>query len=372
MKKSKGQTVDLLYTNKKEVNKKTNNKTKSKPKGTVKKKKSNTKKTQTSSERINLDNEIIIGLTPKKEEPKKKQNSKRENKNNKKSNKSSKKVSNVRNNKKNNSSKKKSANNKKEKISNKSNDKKRQAPKKKKNLKFVKWLIIIILFVLAVILFMMSSIFNIKQIVVVNNSKITSEEIINLSKLTPGINMFKTTNRSIKSGIKENAYVEDVKIKRNVNGTVTLDIKERKPTYMLKFENTYVYINNQGYMLEISEAPLEVPVITGFSTSNEEIKVGNRLNVDDLNKLDDVIKIIEASKNSTLADIITEIDITNSFNYILTIASEGKTIQFGDLSNVNIKLQMAGKVMNFEKDKKGEIYFQEDGKKTVFKEQVTR
>lgn len=365
MKKSKGQTVDLLYTNKKEVNKKTNNKTKSKPKGTVKKKKSNTKKTQTSSERINLDNEIIIGLTPKKEEPKKKQNSKRENKNNKK-------VGNAKSQKKNKSNKKKTANQKRDEVNSIGSNKKRKEPKKKKNLKFVKWLIIIILFVLAVILFMMSSIFNIKQIVVVNNSKITSEEIINLSKLTPGINMFKTTNRSIKSGIKENAYVEDVKIKRNVNGTVILDIKERKPTYMLKFENTYVYINNQGYMLEISEAPLEVPVITGFSTSNEEIKVGNRLNVDDLNKLDDVIKIIEASKNSSLADIITEIDITNSFNYILTIASEGKTIQFGDLSNVNIKLQMAGKVMNFEKDKKGEIYFQEDGKKTVFKEQVTR
>lgn len=361
MKKSKGQTVDLLYTNKKEVNKKTNNK----PKGTVKKKKSNTKKTQTSSERINLDNEIIIGLTPKKEEPKKKQNSKRENKNNKK-------VGNAKSQKKNKSNKKKTANQKRDKVNSTGSNKKRKEPKKKKNLKFVKWIIIIILFVLAVILFMMSSIFNIKQIVVVNNSKITSEEIINLSKLTPGINMFKTTNRSIRSGIKENAYVEDVKIKRNFNGTVTLDIKERKPTYMLKFENTYVYINNQGYMLELSEAPLEVPVITGFSTSNEEIKVGNRLNVDDLNKLDDVIKIIEASKNSPLANIITEIDITNSFNYILTIASEGKTIQFGDLSNVNIKLQMAGKVMNFEKDKKGEIYFQEDGKKTVFKEQVTR
>ena len=40
------------------------------------------------------------------------------------------------------------------------------------------------------------------------------------------------------------------------------------------------------------EEPLEIPVITGFSTANEEIKAGNRLNVDDLNKLDDVIKIM--------------------------------------------------------------------------------
>lgn len=371
MKKSKGQTVDLLYTNKKEVNKKTKSKTKSKSKGTVKKKKTTTKKTQKNgNERINLDNEIIIGLTPKKEEPKKKQD-------NKKSRKSSKKVSNTRNNEKNNSSKKKSENKKKENLGNKSSNKKRQASKKKRNFKFVKWIIAIILFVATVILFMMSSIFNIKQIAVINNNKITSEEIIALSKLTPGINMFKTTNRSIRNNIKENAYIEDVKIKRNVNGTVTLDIKERKPTYMLKLENTYVYINNQGYMLEVSENQLEIPVITGFSTSNEEIKTGNRLNVDDLNKLDDVIKIIEASKNSPLENIITEIDISSSFNYELTIKSEKKTILFGDISNINIKLQSAGIVIDEEKGKAGEIYFQKFQKdsekvKTVFKEKVTR
>ena len=141
---------------------------------------------------------------------------------------------------------------------------------------------------------------------------------------------------------------------------------------MLKFANAYVYINNQGYMLEVSEEPLEIPVITGFSTANEEIKAGNRLNVDDLNKLDDVIKIIETSKNTSLANKITEIDITNSNSYKLTIASENKTIQFGDLSNINIKLQMAGEVINAEKGKKGEIYFQDDSKKAVFREEVSR
>jgi len=101
---------------------------------------------------------------------------------------------------------------------------------------------IIILLALAIALFMMSSIFNIKQIVVLNNSKILSEEIISLSTLTPGINMFKTTNKTIRSNIKANPYIENVNIKRNINGTVTLEVEERIPTYMIKFANAYVYI----------------------------------------------------------------------------------------------------------------------------------
>ena len=215
---------------------------------------------------------------------------------------------------------------------------------------------------------MMSSIFNIKEIVVINNSKVSTQEIINLSTLATDINMFKITNKAIRDGIKTNAYIENVDIKRNIDGTVTLDIKERQATYMLKFANAYVYINNQGYMLEISESPLELPIITGFSTINEEIKTGNRINTEDLQKLQDVIKIIETSKNTSLANRITEIDISNSTDYKLTVESEKKIIKTGEMTNINIKLQMAGKVLEAESGKAGEIYFQDDGKKAIFKE----
>ena len=340
MKKSKGQTIDLLYTSKEETNKKAKRKPKTKKNKTQKEQK---------NEKINLDNEIIIGLTPKKEETKK--TSKQKNKKTKeKRPKTNKKTT-----------------NKNEKISNK---KKIKNPKKSKKIKIIKWITIIILLILAIILFMLSSIFNIKQIVVVNNSKVSSEEIINLSKLSIDTNMFKMVNGTIRNNIKANAYIEDVSIKRNLNGTITLDVKERIPTYMLKLENEYVYINNQGYMLEISEKPLELPIITGYSTPKEEIQAGSRLNIEDLNKLDDVIKIIEASKNTPLANLITEIDISNSTNYKLKIESHQKTISFGDLTNINIKLQMAGKILTTEKGKKGEIYFQNNAKKAVFKEEV--
>lgn len=218
----------------------------------------------------------------------------------------------------------------------------------------------------------MSSVFNIKKIVVINNSKVSSNEIINLSTLTTNVNMFKTTNKTIREGIKTNAYIEDVKIKRNINGTVTLDVEERVATYMLQFENNYVYINNQGYMLEISANPLELPIITGVSTGNEEIVVGNRLNNEDLKKLDDVIKIVETSKNTPLVNIIAEIDISGFSDYKLTISSEQKIVKIGEMANLNIKLQMAGKILEAESGKIGEIYFQENGKKAVFKEEVTR
>ena len=348
MKKSKGQTIDLLYTNKKETNKKSKNVGATIGRPSKNKKTNSTKrKTQNNDNIINLDNEIIIGLTPKKEEKKQKNTKAKKN--------VGASIARPQKRNKNNSAKKK-----------------KQNQKKKRKMKIIKWILIFILLCVAIALFMMSSVFNIKEIVVLNNSKVSSEEIVNLSTLTTGVNMFKTTNRAIKNGIKTNAYVEEVIVKRSINGTVTLDIKERQATYMLEFANAYVYINNQGYILEISEDSLELPIITGFSTTNEGIKPGNRLNTEDLQKLDDIIKIIETSRNTPLANIITEIDISDFTDYKLTVASKNKTIKMGQMTNINIKLQMAGKVFEAEEGKTGEIYFQDDGKKAIFKEDVAR
>ena len=122
-------------------------------------------------------------------------------------------------------------------------------------------------------------------------------------------------------------------------------------------------------MLEITETPLELPVIVGFSTSAEEIKEGNRLCVEDLKKLDDVIKIIESAKLNKLENLITQIDISDANNYILTLESEQKTVQFGEFSNISIKMLKIEAVLEQEKGNKGEIYFQ-DPDKTVFREET--
>lgn len=333
MKKSKGQTVDLLYENKKTKNKKST-------------RKKNTSKKE-NDKIINLDNEIIIGLTPKKEEKTKAK--KRNNNKNKKNN-----------------IKKKNANKKKlQQSKNITKDK----PKKRMLLKFVKLLFVILILLTAIVIFMLSSIFNIKEIKVVNNNKISTEEIINLSTLKIDNNMFKTTNKTIRNNIKTNAYIENVKIKRSINGIVTLDIIERKPTYMLKFANAYVYINNQGYMLEMSETPLELPTITGFKTPSEQIKEGNRLEIEDLKKLEDVIKIMNSVSDKTFSGTITNIDIEDSTNYKLTLTSENKIVNFGDTTNINVKLLKIEEIIEKEKGKEGEIYFQ-NSEKTVFREKV--
>ena len=67
---------------------------------------------------------------------------------------------------------------------------------------------------------------------------------------------------------------------------------------MLALENQYAYINNQGYILEISDVKIEVPTITGYVTEN--LEEGKRLIEADLEKLDTVIQIIKTAGEKEL------------------------------------------------------------------------
>ena len=89
--------------------------------------------------------------------------------------------------------------------------------KKKKRLKIIKWTSLFVLMSGAITLFLLSDIFNIKEIKVINNNKITTQEIKELSDLQLDENMFKFLEMSVVEKIKQNPYIESANIHRKLD-----------------------------------------------------------------------------------------------------------------------------------------------------------
>ena len=134
---------------------------------------------------------------------------------------------------------------------------------------------------------------------------------------------------------------------------------------MLILEGKYVYINNQGYILEISETKLEVPTITGYVT--EKLEPGQRLEEADLKKLNTAIQIVKTAEEKELDKKISDINIENEKDFLITMESENKIIHFGDSSNVNDKFINIDAVLKDTIGQKGEI-FVKDLNKVFFRE----
>lgn len=246
--------------------------------------------------------------------------------------------------------------------------------KRNKRIKLVIKLFLLLAVITGIIIYLMlSPVFNIKNIKVEGNSQITSEQIISLSKIQKDINLFSVSNKDTISSIKENPYIKTVKVKRTLPDTITLVITERTTRFILEYGSSYAYIDNQGYILEISANIKEgLPKIIGYKTSQEEIIPGNRLIEEDLEKLNNVLKITSVAKNNLIDGLITTINIQDENNYSLYLEQEQKTVYLGDCSSLDTKMTYVKVILEKEKGHAGEIFVNMDlnEKNPYFREKV--
>lgn len=314
----------------------------------------NSNKKNKKDNKYNAENEIIIGVTTKPKETvrvEKKKTTRTNPSKNKKVKTNDKKNANPKNKK--NVQVTKNKTNKK--VHKKEITKEEQI--RKLNSKKIIISIIVLIFIAlgGTIYYLTTPVFNIVNIEVYGNEKNSIETYISLSKINLGTtNIFAITNNSIGKNIKENSYVKEVEMKRKLPNTIQLYIIERKVAYQIEYASKYIYIDDQGYMLEISEDKKDVPIIKGFSTIKENI--GQRLIEEDLMKLNVVAKFINYCKYNTIENKLTDIDVTDDTNYIMYFKEDKKTVYLGDASNLSERLSLLKTILNNEKNKEIEIY----------------
>lgn len=294
---------------------------------------------------FSFDEEMIIGVN-RRQKTQTRNEKQENNKNNKNVTKNSKK------------GKKPTKNEKKKKLLPEEIEIKRR--KRQKTFKIIKYLMLLALFITLIVVTMFSPLFNIKNIIVTGNEQITQNEIISLSEVKIGENTYKISKHKVKEKIKENAYIEDVIIKRKLPSELQISIVERKPAFMIEYGATFVYINNQGYMLEISTEKLELPILQGIQMETTNFIEGNRLENNDLQKMNTVIKIMEIAENNEMAELITRIDIENEENYKILLETKEKTIYLGNSTNLNTKILSAKAVLEKTEGIAGEIFVNRD------------
>ena len=249
--------------------------------------------------------------------------------------------------------------------------KKGHKKKKKVNKKIVMFFSLVFLVAAIVILALTAPIFNITQISVNGNSIVSSDTITILSGIKKGENIFKFNNSAINK-IKENNYIEKAEIKRTFPDKVTIAVEERKPKYQINLINSYVYIDKNGYILENSSEKKPLLIIVGLEIKEDEMLNEKRLKTNDLEKLSNVSKIMEAAKAIKIEDLITEINTEDDNNYVLYLESKSKKIYIGSTVNLTNKMLYIQKIIENEEGKSGSVFVNGDlsaGFKPYFREE---
>ncbi len=229
--------------------------------------------------------------------------------------------------------------------------------KRNKKIKFLLKTFLLLAIIIGGITFaLVSPIFNIKDIQVANQNQVNVETIISLSELKTEENIFRFSKNKTANKIEENPYIKSAKIHRKFPSTVKIEVEEREHYYSADFLGKYAYLDKQGYILEIGEENKEKTILQGIKTPEDQVVEGNRLNEEDLEKLEDVIKIMNATKEYNLNDKVKSIDISNKNEYSIYLEEEKKKVYLGDNTNLSNKMLYANAIIEEEKGKAGEIF----------------
>lgn len=207
-----------------------------------------------------------------------------------------------------------------------------------KKRRIIIFFVMLALFLFAVAALIIFNFCNIKKITVIGNEKYSENEIIELSGLKINDNLLRIDNEQAAKNIEDINDLVCKGIKIIFPDTVEIRIYERKNAFTVAYNNNYIIIDREGYILSVSGTLPEYPIVSGFAVSG--FSVGQLIVKEDDFRRSVMENIYNTLEDFTIKREIAELDLAN-INSIKLITKSGLIIKLGQADKIYEKLQFA-------------------------------
>ncbi|HZK02476.1 MAG TPA: FtsQ-type POTRA domain-containing protein [Anaerovoracaceae bacterium] len=140
--------------------------------------------------------------------------------------------------------------------------------------------------------FAMSPLFNVHKIVVKNNVFYDKQQIIEISGIKQGRNLFKLPVNEIKDKLMQDSYIKNAKVSRKIPDEVIITVSERHETAAVPYGDEYIVIDSEGMVLRRSETKPAITIFTGMTLTN--IEAGTLLQAEESKNLAGSLKLLQS------------------------------------------------------------------------------
>ena len=194
-----------------------------------------------------------------------------------------------------------------------------------------------------------SQVFRVRGILIVGNRNLSKEDVIALSGVQEGDNLFSISDAELKNNMERNRYIEYLGHEFDYRGTLSLHINERMGMGVVNAFGLYYVVDATGMVLECagSAYPDTVagPKINNLILDdNSRVTVGERLPVRDSGQIAAVQRVLAALDSTDMLGRVSLLDVKNLDNmYLMT--TDGARIVLGDDAKLETKLLIAREVL---------------------------
>ena len=218
---------------------------------------------------------------------------------------------------------------------------------KKRRKKRINPFLVILAFIFLLIgafVFSRSSFFHVEQFDVEGNAYYTDDEILLMGGCETGKNIFwDIDSKKIRSRLLQDAYMEDVKVRRLLPHTVKITVTERAQTAAIAYGDKYVVIDAAGIVLRKAGVDPKVTVLKGLTIS--KLSMGEPIEIEEKVLFRQCLEMISVMRQNDMYFKTIVISKTEARAYILdSLYCEGtpemmiKAMQDGKLQAVTEEL----------------------------------
>lgn len=232
-------------------------------------------------------------------------------------------------------------------------------------MKSKKWIILICIFFIILAGFLAFEELTVRNVIIIGNKHLTDKEIRAILLIKEGNSIIYPTSKTLYERLKKTPWIKDVIIRKDLNGTMTIYIKESTPVAIATFNGNYYLVDYEAQILEDftdkiqnkkpfsdtdtkeTNSTILLPIIKNIDpfknreTLNEAVKLLNFINHKGFVKADDKI-IITGNNPDNLTLYINDFpiiigkgDFESKFAKYLVVNTEiqkrGLNVQYIDL-----------------------------------------
>jgi len=215
--------------------------------------------------------------------------------------------------------------------------------KRKRAIRRIVFFSIIIISIFIVLLLKLPY-FNINKISVIGNNNITSKEIIELSDICIGNNIFYVNSKKSEKNLLKNPYILSAKVEKKLPNKIVLNITERKAKLYVLNEGYYYIVDENSIVLEKKKNIDNQNLKRLLGANTDEIIVGKVLSFDDQNKIEIIKTLTNIINSSTIAKNIRMIDVSDIYDIKAYMGN--LCIKLGDGEKLDEKFNRAFAIIN--------------------------
>lgn len=186
--------------------------------------------------------------------------------------------------------------------------------------------------------------FQVSNIIVLGNSKMTTEEIESRLNILLEENTFLLDKQKIKEAFLSDPYIESVQISSKFPETAIFNIKKRQAVATVKFSGGFLVIDENGAVLESTQELSKIvkPLISGIEVT--QVKLGEKLDIENQDIFGLIQSVISNVRSAKLLNNISQIEITGDSEILMT-TPQGVNVLLGKGENLNEKMLILNQIL---------------------------